>query len=185
MRNGKFLTGLALLSLIITACNMPSSGESTPTDTPAPEIGPSATPPPVASATPLPADTEPPQPTTPPEPTATSGPNFAQANVYAVSHLSGNRLLVTIQVPGGVSGNYSAGVGTSTLGCEILNDYPDRLYCSGPEPYVNYSYKNDTVSVYPAGSASAVFTSDFQIPPQATPTFTPTPTQTPTPSSTP
>lgn len=179
------MIGLVLLSLVATACNLPGAGQATATDTPVPEIGPSATPPSAASPTPEPADTEPPQPTNTPEPTATSGPNFAQANVYAVSHLSGNRLLVTIQVPGGVSGSYTAGVGTSTLRCEILSEYPDRLYCSGPEPYVNYSYQDATVSVYPAGSANAVFTSDFQIPPQATPTPTPTKTPTPTPTSTP
>jgi hypothetical protein len=185
MRLKRMMGCLALLALALAACNMPgTAGQETPTNTPAPDIAPSPTPPPAASPTPVPVDTAPPaEPTATPPPTATSGPDFAQASVYAVAHLSGDRLLVTIQVPGGVAGNYTAGVSTSTLRCEMLSDYPDRLYCSGPEPYTNYTYKDATVSLYPAGSASPVFTADFQIPPLATPT--PTPTKTPTPTSTP
>jgi hypothetical protein len=174
-----------LMAIALASCNLPLSGPTPiPTAEPDAEIGPSATPPPVATETSPPTETPPPSaPTETPLPSATAGPNFAQASVYAVSHLSGNRLLVTIQIPGGVSGNYSAGVGTSTLRCEILSQYPDRLYCTGPEPYANYQYKQATVSLYPAGSATAVFQGEFQLPPL--PTLTPTPTDTPTPTPTP
>ncbi|MGA9532517.1 MAG: hypothetical protein WBR18_07355 [Anaerolineales bacterium] len=186
MRIAILKSGLVLLlALALASCNLPLAGPTpVPTADSGSAIGPSATPPQLATSTSAPTDTPPPAaPTETPVPTATAGPNFAQASVYAVSHLSGNRLLVTIQIPGGVSGNYSAGVGTSTLRCEILSQYPDRLYCSGPEPYTNYQYKQATVSLYPAGSAEAVFQGDFQIPPLPTPT--PTPTETPTLTPTP
>lgn len=173
-----------VISLALASCNLPLSGPTPVPSAPDSTIGPSATPPPAVSDTPAPTDTmAPAEPTETPLSTATSGPNFAQASVYAVSHLSGSRLLVTIRIPGGVSGSYSAGVGTSTLRCEILSEYPDRLYCSGPEPYANYQYKQATVALYPAGSAASVFQAEFQIPPL--PTLTPTPTETPTPTPTP
>lgn len=139
------------------------------------------------TATPIPA-TDTPVPTEPPTETAvpsatptitpTPGPNFGAASVYAVSHLPGDRLLVTIQIPGGVEGVYQAVVGPSTLNCEILADYPDRLYCTGPEPYVNYAAREASLTLYSTSTGASVFQTQFNIP--ARPTPTPTPTDMPT-----
>jgi hypothetical protein len=45
--------------------------------------------------------------------------------------LQDGSLLVTLHVPKGVEGNYRAVVGENEFTCEILEDYPDRLYCHG------------------------------------------------------
>ena len=177
------LTSIVLvLVLALTACNLPtatteapppgdeSSGVTTASESPPPS-GPSTTPEPVETATPA-------APTETPPPTATEGPNFAAASVYAVSHLAGNRLMVTIQVPGGVEGAYRATAASSNQTCEILAQYPDRLYCTGPEPFENYSLVSANFSLFPVGQVQPVFESKFNIParPTPTPSITPTPT---------
>lgn len=45
--------------------------------------------------------------------------------------LEDGSLLVTLHVPQGVDGNYRAVVGGNEFTCEILEDFPDRLYCHG------------------------------------------------------
>lgn len=183
---------ISILALLMVAalvgCNLPGVNAVTPppADTEAPLVV-TATPEPVTeapAATPVPDATE-----APAEP---EGPNFDAASVYAVSHLDGSRLLVTIQIPGGVSGGYQATVAGSTLNCEILPAYPDRLYCSGPEPFQNFGgSETATVTVVDTASGNTVFQQQFNIPvrytptPSHTPTYTYTPTITYTPSSTP
>lgn len=179
----KSLLALTLSTSIVAAlfgCNFlglqatqpPDGGGQGATETPT-----------VPPATDTPAPTEPPTetlvPSATPTITPTPGPNFGAASVYAVSHLTGDRLLVTIQIPGGVEGMYQAVVGPSTLNCEILADYPDRLYCTGPEPYVNYTARETSVTLYSTATGASVFQTQFDIPPRPTPT--PTPTDTPTP----
>ena len=168
---------------VALACSLPGETptsqpetEATATDTPAGE-------PATATQAPIQPPTETPVPSETPTITPTPGPNFGAASVYAVSHLSGSRLLVTIQVPGGVEGTYQATVGPSTLNCEILSEYPDRLYCNGPEPFQNYTSQKATVTLYSTTSGNTVFQAEFDIPPRPTPT--PTPTNTPTPGPTP
>jgi hypothetical protein len=143
-------------------------------DTPAP---PTDTPPP--SDTPLPTDT--PAPTDTPTLTATVGPNFGAASVYGVSHLPNNKLLVSIQVPGGVTGDYKAYVENLPFACEILDQYPDRLYCNGPEPFGLYAAKDATIEVLTSADNTTVFMTKFTVPPIPTPTYTPTPKPTATP----
>lgn len=183
-RNHLFIVAAVGLAVVL-ACALPGSaptatpeGETAPTDTPAGE-GATAT---QAAAQP---PTHTPVPSETPTITPTPGPNFGAASVYAVSHLGGDRLLVTIQVPGGVEGTYQAVVGPSTLNCEILPEYQDRLYCSGPEPFQNYTSQQATVTLYSTVSGNTVFQTEFNIPPRPTPTPTPTPTHTPTPGPTP
>lgn len=171
------------LAMGMLACNLPSTAGSSapPAATSPPEVAASSTPA-LPSDTPVPAATETPSetptPSDTPTLTATPGPDFSQATVYAVSHLGGSRLLVTIQVPGGVEGDFTASVDSTPMTCEILDKYPDRLYCTGPEPYVNYGPKTAQFSLFPAGSATLVFQTSFTIPPRPTPT--PTPSKTPT-----
>ncbi len=146
-----------------------------PTLTPVPDLPSTPTP------TPVPAEpTVPAAPSATPTPIPTEGPNFAQASVYAVSHLSGDRLLVTLQVPGGVEGSYTAQVQTSSLPCEILDEYPDRLYCSGPAPFINYAARTTNLQLFSPGGVEPVFSTEFTVP--ARPTPTPTATEEPSPT---
>jgi len=64
-------------------------------------------------------------------PTIKHGSDFTDANVLNVGWLESGSLLVTLKVPNGVEGNYRAIVDANEFTCEILEDYPDRLYCHG------------------------------------------------------
>ena len=73
-----------------------------------------------------------PEPTVPlPTSTIVTGSDFTDANVISRGWLDSGSLLVTLQVPHGVEGNYYAIVGGNEFKCEILEEYPDRLYCHG------------------------------------------------------
>jgi hypothetical protein len=41
------------------------------------------------------------------------------------------RMLVTVQLPGGVKGTYHLTLDTEEYPCQVLGSYPDRLYCVG------------------------------------------------------
>jgi hypothetical protein len=181
------ISSLALLTAGILACNLPFGPAGAPraatdtpqsgqAETPVPEV---ATSTPAPSETPVPSDT--PEPTETPTITPTEGPNFAAASVYAVSHLPNDKLLVTVQIPGGVEGDYKAYVSNLPFACEILDQYPDRLYCNGPEPFGLYAAKDASLEILTAADNTTVFTTQFTVPPIPTPTFTPTPKPTATP----
>lgn len=162
--------------VLLSACGSatPSPAVDTPrTTTVAPtQSAPTATPSPSRTATLTPTVTV--QAT----PTPTAGPNFQEASVYAMAHLPSDRLLITIQVPGGIEGIYDAFIGDQLYPCEVLSDHPDRLYCVGPEPYVNYSPEGTLVRVqplYPGEGATPVFEATFTVPARPTPTITLTP----------
>ena len=62
-------------------------------------------------------------------------------------------------------GTYTATVGDVEYVCEVLPQYPDRLYCSGPAlpPGIEV-----IVAVYPVGSNTPAYQSAFTVPePQA------------------
>ena len=59
---------------------------------------------------------------------------FTEANVYSLSFPQDDVFLVTIEVPGGVKSDYYALVDRKQYKCEVLEQYPDRLYCSGLAP---------------------------------------------------
>ncbi len=181
------LTSLAVLTAGIMACNLPfglpaaapSASQAPPpaqADTPTVEI-PTATPPP--TDTPAPTDT--PLPSETPTITPTEGPNFAAASVYAVSHLPNDKLLVTVQIPGGVQGDYKAYVANLPFACEILDQYPDRLYCNGAEPFGVYAARDASLEILTVADNTPVFTAQFTVPAIPTPTYTPTPKPTATP----
>ena len=60
-----------------------------------------------------------------------TGPEFTDASVISRGWLDSGSLLVTLQIPHGVEGDYYAIVGGHEFKCDILEDYPDRLYCHG------------------------------------------------------
>jgi uncharacterized OB-fold protein len=66
-----------------------------------------------------------------PSPTSVAGVYFTDASIMSTGWLEDGSLLVTLHVPEGVEGNYRAVVGGNEFTCEILENYPDRLYCHG------------------------------------------------------
>jgi hypothetical protein len=124
-----------------------------------------------------------------PTPSALPTPDFHDASVYGVAHLSRSRLLVSIVVPSArtdpqvLARSYSAQVETSRLDCQVLAQYPDRLYCTGPEPFVSFKAESTILSLYDGQSPGPIFVTNFTIP--GIPTFTPTPSATATSSPTP
>lgn len=169
------IAGLALC-LGLSACSLPTGPTVTPTPQPSPRPTetwlPTATP----TATSSPSLT--PAPTLTPTITPTPGPAFDSAAVYAVAHLTGSRLMITIQVPGGVEGIYDVFLGGQRYPCETLREYPDRLYCTGPEPYVNYKPEGALVRLfplYPDDPNQPLFEATITVPARPTPTVTLTP----------
>ena len=66
-----------------------------------------------------------------PSPTSVVGEDFTDASIMSTGWLEDGSLLVTLHVPSGVEGIYHAVVGRNEFTCEILEDYPERLYCHG------------------------------------------------------
>ena len=89
-------------------------------------------------------------------------PLFSIAHVLGLARLENGQLLVTIEVPGGVQGDYYAFVGNEIYDCQILAQYPDHIYCNGdspdPDQYVN-------VMLFEHGNEEAVFEAQIGIPP--------------------
>lgn len=181
-----------IVALILAglACNMPGQSTEQPTQPsgvdqvePGAELQPESE----ASSTPIPSSTETSIPTDTLEPsmtptiTPTSGPDFSNTSVYGVSHMDKDRILISVEVPGGVEGGYQASVGMIALKCEILSEYPDRLYCSGPEPFENYQAINATIMIMTVPGGNVVYEGEFTLPARPTPTPTPTPEPSPTP----
>jgi hypothetical protein len=66
-----------------------------------------------------------------PSPTSPAGEVFTDASIMSTGWLQDGSLLVTLHIPSGVEGIYHAVVGGNEFTCEILEEYPDRLYCHG------------------------------------------------------
>jgi hypothetical protein len=183
-RSARVTAAFGVLGVCLWACAAP---QAAPTSTPSP--GPSATSvfpsrTPTASAT---STFSPPPPTSTFTPTVTE--SLFRASIYGVARLSRHRLQISIKVPSAESNpaildrGYTAVVGPSTLTCEVLPQYPYRLYCSGPDPYTNYRPIGAELTLYASGRPNPVFAAVFTIP--SLPTLTPTPSKTPKPSATP
>lgn len=91
---------------------------------------------------------------------ADPGPAFSRARVYGMAHLSGGRILITLEVPGNLSGEFHADLGGDELRCLILEEFPNRLYCHGPS-----SHAGQVVSfeLFEAGQPEPVFRSEIGI----------------------
>ncbi len=83
--------------------------------------------------------------------------------------------MVTIEIPGRVQGAYDGYIGSSYLPCETPYQYPDRIICVGPEPYLNYSPEGalfELYPLYPDPQAPPLFSARLTVPARATPTAT-------------
>ena len=86
---------------------------------------------------------------------------FSDAVIYSIGFLENGNLLVTIQVPGGVSGDYQGNVEGEVFKCTILEAYPERLYCNGP------GFKEGqelTIRIFEQSSNDMVYEAEFTVP---------------------
>ena len=133
-RRHNLLLTLSMLCMVIllSACSGPlaaptaTATEKPPTTTPVPTktTAPTAT----ATETPVPSAT----PTITLTPTATFQADFSKAELYTAGPLANFRFLIAIELAEPVQGEYYALVDQNKeYTCEVLAEYPDRLYCTG------------------------------------------------------
>lgn len=89
-------------------------------------------------------------------------PLFSLAQVLGMAHLENDLLLVTIEVPGGVQGDYYASVGNEHFNCEILSQYPNHIYCHGK---CSHEGQYVLLKLFEQGTKEAVFEARIGIPP--------------------
>lgn len=152
---------LVLIALGLGACTFPALGQSAPSEeqiqtaiagtrqaSPSDTSQPTLTEilPPIETEAPLEAPTEVPTESLPPTDTPTVETDsstedadspavenpLSDAFIYSSAFLANEQFLVTIQLPQDVSGAYRAEADGKAFTCQVLAQYPDRLYCSGP-----------------------------------------------------
>mgnify|MGYP000179828269 CR=1 FL=1 len=132
-----FLSGLIFLCVsFLAACAQPTPAPIINTPTPSP-TRPTSTP--LPTWTPIPSFT--PLPTITPMPTATiwvtrtftPTTTFAlpDAKILGLAWYDDYDLLISIQFPTTVKGNYTLKLEDKPYTCEVLPKYPDRIYCKG------------------------------------------------------
>ena len=87
---------------------------------------------------------------------------FSKASIYSIGFLENGNLLVTIQVPGGISGDYQGYIKEETFKCTILEAYPNRLYCNGPRFEKGQQL---TIRIQELSSNEMVYEAKFTVPP--------------------
>ena len=161
----KSITGLLILVFIViisTGCN--PKGEATeitqiiPTTTKAP----SKTPLPTKTITLTPTETTIPTLEDTATPTSLPGPDFSNAEVFSMGPMENWNFFFTIQIEEEITGEYHAVVDKNKdYKCFMMEDYPNRLYCHGPQvafnDYVDYE-------LYMDGVDEPVHTDEFFIP---------------------
>jgi hypothetical protein len=93
---------------------------------------------------------------------ADTGPHFDFAEIAGVAHMDNGYFLMTIEVSGGVRGEYKAVIGEEEFKCQVLAGYPNRLYCTG---LTSQAGQFVLVQVYELGKADPVFEDELGIPP--------------------
>jgi hypothetical protein len=142
------------LFLLLAACTAPAPSAA-PSGLPAQAavtLPPAATLTPEPTATPVPSFT----PTASPAPSATSTPaptadlSLAQVKLIGLNWLPDYNFLLTFQFPGPVDPqNYRAMMEDKAFTCQVLAQYPNRLYCTGRSAAVE---SMAWVRLYQAGS---------------------------------
>jgi len=135
-RQQKLILILSMLCMVIilSAC-----GTATPEPTPTvPVEPPTATAIPTETAMPTATATETPVPSATPTitltPTATFQADFSKAELYTAGPLANFRFLIVVELAEPVQGEYYSLVDKNKeYSCEVLAEYPSRLYCSGPQ----------------------------------------------------
>jgi hypothetical protein len=119
-------------------------------------------------------------------PTSTLTPTSRPCSVYSYSLLGDGNLLLAFKFFESLSGNYTAVVDNQQFHCEILPQYPDRLYCHGTYPPVGKVVDINIYSFDPyKDTGEQICYKSFKVPfiPTPTPTVHRKKTKTPTPYS--
>jgi hypothetical protein len=162
-RTGIF--ALMALMLLVSGCATPTQRivyVPLPTNFVTPTVGE-----PQLAITPLPTATIIPTatilPTLTPTATPYAGVDFSKVAVAFGGFLSGYRYFIALRFPGDVVGQYYALVGSNSLEytCEVMQEYPNRLYCTGPLAGVD---KYVTIMLFSAETNDLVFTGQIFIP---------------------
>ena len=156
-------TFFSMLTLsLLVACN-PSTAELSLTPS---QIAPRSTersPTPTATAessatlTPTPTISSPPTSTS----TTVASIDLSAGSVLGVSFLSGDRLMVSLSFPTAIEGEFRAVAQGEEFACQILDEYPDRLYCIGPVLEPDTAVR---LVLFQASITPSVFESTFSIP---------------------
>lgn len=155
---------LFLSSLLLAACSTPTATPEptkapaleTATKAPTATMRPSLTP--AATATPSATETLPPTATPPPTP----DPALSSIKLVGLAWLSNYNLLLSFNFPGPVDANmYRVTLEDKEYTCEVLAQYPNRLYCHGQGAKV---LATATVRVYSTGSNQPGFEQEVWVP---------------------
>ena len=168
----KILIMALFLSLVLTACssiNASPSSEVLVTATVAvPVIYPTTVSPPPVTPTPTKLPPRPGIPGTGRDPTAslTSTPanqiDFSGTKVISMAHLDNGYFLVTVQLTAKVEEAFRATVEEAAFNCMMLEQYPDRLYCSGKTKHAGHYAR---FSLYRQEGDKPVYETEIGIPP--------------------
>jgi hypothetical protein len=150
---------LLTFTLLLAGCVQPmeatTAAPATASPFPNTPIPPTATPSQTPTATSTSAPTNVP-------PTATATPIILDgASLLAYGLMENGTFLVTVKVPGGVVGEFSARIGEDEFTCQMLHGFDDRLYCSGPRQPAGDKV---TFEIFPVGGDQAAFTGQFTVP---------------------
>lgn len=166
MHSNRFVILFALILpvLLLAACAAPTATPA-PTNTPVletattaptatlrPSLTPAATATPAATETPLPTTTLPPTP----------DPALSAIKLVGLAWLANYNLLLSFNFPGPVDANmYRVTLEDKEYTCEVLAQYPNRLYCHGQGAKV---LATATVRVYSTGSNQPGFEQEVWVP---------------------
>jgi hypothetical protein len=164
MHSTRVILAFFALLLTLSACAAPS-----PTTAPTATVAVSTNTP-APTRTPLPTET--PRPTITPTVTETPLPTFtftptpdsalAEATLLGMAWLEDYNLLLSFGFPGPVDPEqYQVTLEDKVYECEVLAQYPNRLYCYGQGAKV---LGTANVRVYPKGSLQPGFEKDLWIP---------------------
>ena len=104
----------------------------------------------------------------------TSAATLVPGDIYSYNILSGGDFMLVVQFEQPLSGQYTALLDGKDFLCQILPQYPNRLYCHGPNPRPGSMVD---ISIHSLEQNSLVFARSWQIPYIYTPTpVRPTPT---------
>lgn len=165
-----YILAALALSLLLTACAGAPTAAVTPTRA-APSAAPTDVPTVLPTNPPAPTETDVPLPSLTPTaaettPTATLAPTadpaLASVKLIGLAWYADYDLLLSFQFPGPVdAANYRVTLEDKEYKCEVLKQFPDRLYCKGQGAKV---LTTAMVRVYPAGSDAPVFEKTVWVP---------------------
>ena len=151
------LSILTLILIFATSCSGNPKQTATAEILPTATLMPSKTPEPTKTPTEIPTETMIPTPEDTPTKTPLPGPDFSNAEIFSMGPMENWNFFFTIQIEEEITGSYYAMVDKNKkYKCFMMDEYPNRLYCHGPQvafnDYVEYElYMEDVDDFVHAG----------------------------------